>query len=115
MGDLGGGREVLRWKIAKSYQGASDNRLSGEADGFAHIRSLCDGVEAVQADRAASVFRQRDRILIAVVIPAPFEPSMAKMLPWRHIEVDASQQLQLGPFQESLGSALGVVNAEVTW
>ena len=43
----------------------------------------------------ASAFSSVERIRTSVVLPAPFEPSSAKMLPALHIEVDAPQHLQV--------------------
>ena len=43
----------------------------------------------------ASALSSVDRIFTTVVLPAPFEPSRAKMLPARHVEVDAAQHVQV--------------------
>ena len=55
--------------------------LSGEADGLPHVRSLRGDIEAVDAGSPRVGLSSVDRIFTTVVLPAPFEPSRAKMLP----------------------------------
>jgi hypothetical protein len=55
--------------------------LSREAERLPHLRRLRGDVEAVDVAAPASALSSVDRILTTVVLPAPFEPSNAKMLP----------------------------------
>ena len=55
--------------------------LPGEADRLADVAGLGDDVEAVHWAVPPSALSSVERILMTVVLPAPLEPSRAKMLP----------------------------------
>ena len=55
--------------------------LAREAERLPDVRSLRGDIEAVDDGRPRVGPEQVDRILTTVVLPAPFEPSRAKMLP----------------------------------
>src|ERR1044072_959045 len=57
------------------------SELSGEADRLPYVGTLPGDVEAVDGDVPPSALSSVERILTTVVLPAPLEPSRAKMLP----------------------------------
>jgi len=55
--------------------------LPGEADGLSHVRRVRGDVEAIDRGCPRVGLEQVDRIFTTVVLPAPLEPSKAKMPP----------------------------------
>ena len=54
--------------------------FTDEADGILHAGSLCGDIETVDAGNFRFALSNVGRIFTTVVLPAPFEPNMAKML-----------------------------------
>ncbi len=88
---LGDEHEVL----AAAKDLVDGGELAGQAEGLPDLRRLRGDVEAVDVAVPASALSSVDRMRTTVVLPAPFEPSRAKMLPRSTSKSTPLQDLEL--------------------